>query len=111
MRVDPERLSAALRRIRIAVADEKTRAVKVERGAERLTLSCASFDTGQGEEELAAECAEGHASGLNLPHFETMLAGIGGDSIEIHQADARAAMLLRRVVDDGAIGVLVPMAI
>ncbi|MGX7896871.1 DNA polymerase III subunit beta [Tsuneonella sp. HG222] len=107
---EPALLSAAAKRVSL-VANEKTRAVKVDRAQGKLTLSVTSPEGGTASEELPADCGAGHAAGFNAAFLDTMLAAIGGDTIEIHHADPGAPALFRRAVSDGAVGVVMPMRV
>jgi len=109
-RFDPAVARSALRRV-LLVATEKTRAVKMTFGDGKIVLSVTSPEGGSAEEEVVAECTAGHEAGFNGAYLETMLEQIGGDTIELHHADAGAPALFRRVVDDGARGVLMPMRV
>ena len=110
MTVDPVALKEALRRVQV-LASEKTRAVKLERGAGVLELTCQSPDTGMGREEVPADCEAGFSSGFNARYLTDMLTAIGGDSVTIHHVNAGAQARFGRVVDDGAIGVVMPVRI
>lgn len=108
--VDPATLRGAIRRVGL-VASEKTRAVKIVRDDSKLTLSVTSPEGGTAREEVPADAEVGHEAGFNARFLEQMLDAIGGDSVEIHQTDAGSPALIRRVVPDGAIGVVMPMRI
>lgn len=110
VRVDPAALRAAIRRVTL-VSEGKTRSVKVARAAGKLVLSVTSPEHGTASEEVPAECSETFDAGFNAQYLENMLDAVGGDTIEIHHADAGAPALFRRTVDDGARGVLMPMRI
>lgn len=105
---DPASIAEALRRIMV-VADEKSRCVKLDRAGGKFTIASDSGASGVSDEEVPADCADGFATGINGQFLGELLAAIGGDSIEIHQADARAPLLFRRVVDDGAMAIVMPM--
>jgi len=107
---EPDSLLAALRRVRLIEA-EKTRGVKFERGEGKVTISSEALGTGQSCEEVPADCVEGFATGLNGQFMAGFLEAIGGDSIELHQADATSALMVRRVVDDGCLAIVMPMRV
>jgi DNA polymerase-3 subunit beta len=109
-RFDPALARAALRRV-LLVTTEKTRAVKMTFGEGKIVLSVTSPEGGSAEEEVAAECSTSHVAGFNGAYLETMLEQIGGDTIELHHADAGSPAMFRRVVDDGARGVIMPMRV
>lgn len=92
--VSPVALRAALRRAAL-VCSGKTRAVKVKTGADQLAISASDPDAGSGCEEVPASCRPGHQSGFNASYLAGALSAIGGDSVELHQADAGSPALLR----------------
>ncbi|HQS70675.1 MAG: DNA polymerase III subunit beta [Novosphingobium sp. 28-62-57] len=106
--VDPATLAEAVRRVKL-LGSEKTRSVKVEYHDGKITLSHTSVDHGTATEEVPADCKRRPDTGFNASYLMEMLAAIGGDSVEIHQQDANAPTLFRRVVDDGAFGIVMPM--
>lgn len=108
--VEPESLRAALRRTML-VAAAKSRGVKIERGAVGLVLSVTDPDGGAACEEVPADAEGAFTTGFNGRYLDRMLEAIGGDSVEIHQADPGCPALVRRVVPDGAIGVVMPMRV
>lgn len=108
--VEPESLRAALRRTML-VAAQKTSCVKLEREEGKLVLSVTDPDGGAANEEVPAEAESRFASGFNGRFLDRMLEAIGGDSVEIHQADPCSPALVRRVVPDGVSGVVMPMRV
>jgi DNA polymerase-3 subunit beta len=108
--VDPEAMRAAARRVQLVSAG-KTSAVMIDREAGTLALSVQSDDTGSGREEVAAECEPGARMGLNAGYLTDMAAAIGGDNILMQFDDERSPVLFRRMVDDGARGIVMPMRI
>ena len=108
--VDPEPLRAAIRKSMV-LSDDKTNCIKVERAADKLLLSTVSPGNGESQSEQPAECSEGFAAGFNAKFLDAMLDAIGGDSVVIHQADERAPARFQRVVDDGSLGIVMPMRI
>ncbi|WP_310533167.1 DNA polymerase III subunit beta [Novosphingobium sp.] len=108
--IEPDSVAEALRRVRV-IADDKSRCVKIERARDCITLSATDGGAGASSEELPADCAEGEPSGINGQYLAALLAAIGGDSIEMHQADPKAPFLFRRVVDDGAMAIVMPMRV
>lgn len=108
--IDPASLAEAVRRVKL-LGSEKTRSVKVEIGDGKLTLSHTSVEHGTATEDVPADCTKGHETGFNASYLTDMLEAIGGDSVEIHQHDPGAPTLFRRVVDDGALGIVMPMRV
>lgn len=107
---DPAALRGAVRRVAL-IATEKTRAVKLTRETDKLLLDVTSPDNGTASEEVPADSVAGFATGFNAAYLGDMLEAIGGDTIELHHADAGAPALFRRKVPDGALGVLMPMRV
>lgn len=108
--LDPASLRGALRRVQL-VATEKTRAIKLEREADKIVLGVTSPDGGTAREELPASGPEGHTTGFNAMFLDRMVEAIGGDTIAMHQADAGAPARFERVVPDGALCVVMPMRV
>lgn len=106
--IDPEAFAAAIRRVQL-VDTAKTRAVKVDRGQDVVTLSVTSAEGGTADEQLTAECAEAVTTAFDASYLLNMLTAIGGDTIEIHQDTPGSPTLWRRVPADGAVGVVMPM--
>lgn len=110
LRFDPESMRKALRRVCL-VCSAKTRVVKLERHADKLVLGATDHDGGTATEEMPAQCSEGFSTGFNAQLFDQMLEAIGGDTVEIHQADPAAPAKINRCPPDGAFGVLMPYRI
>lgn len=108
--VDPTTLAEAVRRVKL-LGSEKTRSVKVEFLEGKITLSHTSVDHGTATEDVPADCRAAHQTGFNASYLMDMLAAIGGDSVEIHQQEPGAPTLFRRVVSDGALGIVMPMRV
>lgn len=108
VRFDPELLGQALRRVQ-QISTEKTRAVRIERGEGRLVVSLTSPEHGAASDEVPAECPRGAELVINAAYLGDCLDSLGGDSVELHQEGPGAPVLLRRVVDDGARCVVMPM--
>jgi DNA polymerase-3 subunit beta len=106
----PDNILAALKRVAI-VADERTRCITVKRCEGAITLSASSGDGGEAGEDVLSDAEAGHATGINGQIFAAMIAAIGGDTIEMHQADGDKAMMFRRAVDDGTLAIIMPMRI
>ena len=108
--VEPETIRSAVRKVQVLSSD-KTRCIRVERGEDTLTLSSTSPDSGTGSSEQPAQCAAAFETGFNAKYLEAMLAAIGGDSVRIDQADTSAPARVQRVIEDGALGVVMPMRV
>lgn len=108
---DPEAMIGAIRRVAL-IATEKTRAVKITREQDRVIVSCSSPEHGAATEEVPVDCPVSRVeTGVNSAFLSKMLTAIGGDTVEIHQADAGGQMLVRRKVRDGVVGVIMPMRV
>lgn len=108
--VDPETLADAVRRVKL-LGSEKTRSVKFLIGDGKITLSHSSAEHGTATEDVPADCKAAHEAGFNAEYLINMLGAIGGDTVEFHHADPSAPSLIRRAVDDGAMGVVMPMRV
>lgn len=107
---DPAALRRALRRVEL-IATERTRAVKVVLSEDKIALSVVSPQHGTASEEVACNCSTPHETGFNVRYLSQMLEAIGGDTVIIRQQDERGPALFRRVVSDGAAGIVMPMRI
>lgn len=107
---DPALLRGALRRVQL-VASERTRSVKLERAADKLTLSVNALDSGTAREEVPANASEGPDQGFRVELLDPLLAAVGGETIEIHPSENPPAAMFRRAVDDGALGILWAMKV
>ena len=105
---EPAAVGDAIKRVLVST-EEKTRRVDLERGDGKMVLHASGGATGMSSEEIPADCAAGETVGLNGQQFADIVAAIGGDSIEMHQAAAGKPVLFRRVVDDGAFALTMPM--
>lgn len=108
--VDPDTLRAAAKRV-LLINDLKSRAVKVEIGDSKLSLSTVGGDTATAREDVPADSSTSAPTGFNGQYLTETLSALGGDSIEIHQDDPGAPALFRRVVDDGSMFVVMPMRV
>ncbi len=108
--IDPDSMAEALKRVLI-LAHEKSRCVKLTRGDSKLTLNASDGGANLSDEEVPSDCTEGHVAGIDGQQLAAILSAIGGDSIEMHQADATKPFLFRRTVADGAMAVIMPMRI
>jgi DNA polymerase-3 subunit beta len=107
---EPAGLRAALRRVAL-VSDGKSNAVKLARDTGKLVVSVASQEGGTASEELPADCTGGFETGFNGNYLANMLDAIGGDSVALHHGDAGAPSRWQRVVDDGALCVVMPVRV
>lgn len=108
--LDPRELRHALRRVQL-VSTEKTRAVKVERGDDKMMLGVSSVDAGTAQEELPASCAAGFETGFNTQFLDRMAEAVGGDTIAMSQADGASPALFERTVPDGMLCIVMPLRV
>jgi DNA polymerase-3 subunit beta len=108
---EPDALRKALRRIEL-IGTEKSRSVVFEpgNGVIDLRISDAS-SSGEASEQVPASCETGPKAGFNVAYLAGALEAVGGETIEIHQADPNAVALIRRTVRDGAVCGVMPMRI
>lgn len=106
---DPETLRKALRRIEL-IGTEKSRSIVFEPGNGIIDLRMSdTSSSGEASEQVPASCEAGAKSAFNVAYLAGALEAVGGDTVEIHQADPQAVALIRRTVRDGAICGVMPM--
>jgi DNA polymerase-3 subunit beta len=111
LRIDPRSLEEGVDRV-ATIASEKTRAVKMALGRDKVTLSVTSPENGTAAEEVSGEYAsDGFEIGFNARYLLDILGQMEGDQIEIHLADAAAPTLLRENDKAPALYVLMPMRV
>lgn len=108
--VNPDDLTAALKRVQI-VADDKSRCVRMQSDGGLLRLIVSEAGGGMSEEDLPADGSEGLHTGINGQYLAQLMAAIGGEAVEIHQAETKAPILFRRRDNDDAMAVVMPMRI
>src|SRR5437868_13041176 len=109
--LDPKSFSAGVDRVS-TIASEKTRAVKMSVDRDRVTLSVTSPENGVATEEIAADYGAGGLEiGFNARYLIDILSEFGGDTVEVHLADAAAPPLLRENDKSNALYVLMPMRV
>jgi DNA polymerase-3 subunit beta len=91
---------------------EKTRAVKLSLGPDKVTLSVTSPENGTASEEVSADYgADALEVGFNYRYLLDILAQVGSDQVDMHLADASAPTLIRENDDSRALYVLMPMRV
>ena len=111
LKIDPKSFFSGVDRV-ATIATEKTRAVKMGRDKDKVTLTVTSPDNGTASEELAAEYgSDGFEIGFNAGYLKDILSQIDSDLVEIHLADAGAPTLIRKDDDSPALYVLMPMRV
>ena len=111
LKVDPKSFFAGVDRV-ATIATEKTRAVKMGLGADKVTLSVTSPDNGTAAEEVPASYASDQMEiGFNANYLKDILGQIDGDTVELHLADPGAPTLIRKDDKSPALYVLMPMRV
>ena len=111
LKIDPKSFAEGVDRV-ATIATEKTRAVKMALGADKITLSVTSPENGTAAEEVpGAYSADGFEIGFNARYLLDILGEIEGDSVELHLADASAPTLIREGDKARALYVLMPMRV
>jgi DNA polymerase-3 subunit beta len=111
LKLDPKSFSAGVDRV-ATIASEKTRAVKMSLGQDKVTLSVTSPENGLATEEVPADYgSDGFEIGFNARYLLDILGEIDGDTVEVHLADAAAPTLLRENDKSNALYVLMPMRV
>ncbi len=111
LRIDPKSLAEGVDRVS-TIATEKTRAVKLGMGTDKVTLSVTSPEHGTATEEVpGAYGSEAMEIGFNARYLLDILGELDGDDCEIHLADAAAPTLMRENGEADALYVLMPMRV
>jgi len=112
LKIDRKSLAQGVDRVAAIATTEKTRAVKIALGHDKVTLSVTSPENGTASEEIPADYASPEFEvGFNYRYLLDILDQVGSDLVEVHLADAAAPTLIR--VDDAsaALYVLMPMRV
>ncbi len=111
LRIDPRSLAQGVDRVS-TIATEKTRAVKLGMGSDKVTLSVTSPEHGTATEEVPGDYGAADMEiGFNARYLLDILGELDGDACEIHLADAAAPTLLRTDGEASALYVLMPMRV
>lgn len=111
--VDASDMGGAVMRVRIA-SDAKQRRLRIKRQNASLSIRIEGTSGFEGEEEVAAECDEGHECGLNADILAAMLSAMDAETIIVSQENAGSAIHLRPAVQPEGMtfdGVIWPMRI
>jgi DNA polymerase-3 subunit beta len=109
--IHAEALESAVRRATV-VANEKTRAVKIELSQDKLTASCVSFENGQGVEEAPCAWDGGEFQiGFNSRLLLDAVRASEAEQLRIDLIDAGAPTLISNPADDSAKWVVMPMRV
>ena len=111
LKIDPRSFAEGVDRV-ATIATEKTRAVKMALGQDKVTLSVTSPENGTAAEEVpGAYSSDTFEIGFNARYLLDILGEIEGDSVELHLADASAPTLIREGDKAQALYVLMPMRV
>ena len=111
LKLDPSAFMEGVDRVS-TIATEKTRAVKMGLGVDKITLSVTSPENGTASEEVPGEyVAAPFEIGFNSRYLMDILGQIDGDVVEVHLADAAAPTLIRENDKSPALYVLMPMRV
>jgi DNA polymerase III subunit beta len=111
MRIDTAALREGADRVS-TIATDKTRAVKLSLGDDKLTLAVTSPENGTASEELAASYSSTPIDiGFNSRYLLDILDNIESGEVEIHLADGASPTLIREGKDSPALYVLMPMRV
>lgn len=112
LKIDVKSLSEGVDRVAAIATTEKTRAVKIALGRDKVTLSVTSPENGTAAEEVPAEYTSPEFEvGFNYRYLLDILAQVGSDQVDIHLADAAAPTLIRTGDASNALYVLMPMRV
>ena len=111
MSVSCRDFAAAVDRVS-TISSEKSRAVKLALGADKLVLSATSPEAGSATEEIEASYA-GTAMeiGFNARYLLDIAQQVDGESLEFVLADAASPTIVRDAADRSALYVLMPMRV
>ncbi len=111
LKIDPKAFSQGVDRV-ATIATERTRAVKMALGEDKITLSVTSPENGTAAEEVSGKYKDDTFEiGFNARYLMEILAEIESDEVELHLADASAPTLIREDSKTDALYVLMPMRV
>jgi DNA polymerase-3 subunit beta len=111
LKIDAKSFAQGVDRVS-TIATEKTRAVKMALGTDKITLSVTSPENGKAEEEVPGSYSDDTFEiGFNSKYLMDILGEIEGDTVELHLADASAPTLIRENDKSTALYVLMPMRV
>ena len=112
LKIDTRSLSEGVDRVAAIATTEKTRAVKLTLGRDKVTLSVTSPENGTAAEDVPAEYSSPEFEvGFNYRYLLDILGQVGSDQVDVHLADAAAPTLIRESDDSRALYVLMPMRV
>ena len=112
LKIDRKSLAQGVDRVAAIATTEKTRAVKIAMGRDKVTLSVTSPENGTASEEIPADYTSPEFEvGFNYRYLLDILDQVGGDVVDVHLADAAAPTLIREGDSSDALYVLMPMRV
>lgn len=106
-----ESFTAAVRRARV-IANEKTRAVRIDLTRDKLTVSVTSPDSSHAAEEAPAAWDQADFTTVfNSRYLLDTFAAMGGEELQADLADAAAPALFTNPADSSAQWVVMPMRV
>lgn len=112
LKIDRKSLSQGVDRVAAIATTEKTRAVKIALGHDKVTLSVTSPENGTASEEIPADyTSPAFEVGFNYRYLLDILDQVDSDLVEVHLADAAAPTLIRVSDSSEALYVLMPMRV
>ena len=112
LKIDVKSLAEGVDRVAAIATTEKTRAVKIALGRDKVTLSVTSPENGTAAEEVPADYTSPEFEvGFNYRYLLDILGQVGSDQVDIHLNDAAAPTLIREKDDSAALYVLMPMRV
>ena len=112
LKIDRKSLAQGVDRVAAIATTEKTRAVKIAMGRDKVTLSVTSPENGTASEEIPADYTSPEFEvGFNYRYLLDILDQVGSDQVDVHLADAAAPTLIREADGSAALYVLMPMRV
>ena len=112
LKIDRKSLAQGVDRVAAIATTEKTRAVKIAMGRDKVTLSVTSPENGTASEEIPADYTSPEFEvGFNYRYLLDILDQVGSDVVDVHLADAAAPTLIREGDSSDALYVLMPMRV
>ncbi len=112
LKIDRKSLAQGVDRVAAIATTEKTRAVKIAMGRDKVTLSVTSPENGTASEEIPADYTSPEFEvGFNYRYLLDILDQVGSDQVNVHLADAAAPTLIREGDGSAALYVLMPMRV
>jgi len=112
LKIDTRSLSEGVDRVAAIATTEKTRAVKLSLGRDKVTLSVTSPENGTAAEEVPADYSSPEFEvGFNYRYLLDILGQVGSDQVDVHLADAAAPTLIRESDTSNALYVIMPMRV